>query len=101
MEAKAAGITHFARAPSLNDEPLLSTALAEIAAEHLAAGAAVASPQYALNCAGCTNPACRTIVNPVAPYAKLRDAAPACKVQGWPTGADVTALRARGDEPCA
>ena len=31
--AKAAGITHFARAPSLNDEPLLSTAMAEIVAE--------------------------------------------------------------------
>lgn len=73
-DAAAAGITHFARAPSLNDEPLLSTAQAAIVAEHLAAGEP-ASPQYALNCAGCTNPACRTILSPAVPYEKRRDAA--------------------------
>ena len=99
----------FHRAASLNDEPLLSTAQAELVADHLkyecdcvvllkhallACGCCVgpvvdtdvkpcaprvrrhgevSSNQYKLNCPDCTNPMCRTIVNPVAPYTKLRD----------------------------
>lgn len=73
-DAAEAGVSHFARAPSLNGEPLLSTAQATIVREHLAAGVP-ASPQYSLNCAGCTNPACRTILSPAYPYQKRRDAA--------------------------
>lgn len=99
-EAKAAGITHFERAPSLNDEPLLTSAMAEIVAAHLRSGRAVDSPQYQLNCSGCTNPACRSIVNPAGAYDKLRDTQAACKVPAWPTHEDITALRARGDAPC-
>lgn len=71
-EAEEAGIKMFRRAASLNDEPLLSTAQAELVAEHLRKGD-VSSNQYKLNCPQCTNPACRTIVNPIKPYSKLRD----------------------------
>jgi protoporphyrin/coproporphyrin ferrochelatase len=74
-EAHAVGITHFLRAPSLNEEPLLSQAQAELVSEHVASGKPAASSQYSLNCPGCTNPACRTILNPVAPYEKRRDSA--------------------------
>jgi ferrochelatase len=70
--AEEVGIQQFEVTAGLNDEPLLSTALAEIVHEHLSAGA-VSTPQYKLNCAGCINPACRTVLDPVAPYAKLRD----------------------------
>jgi hypothetical protein len=31
------------------------------------------SNQYKLNCPQCTNPTCRTVLNPVKPYKKLRD----------------------------
>jgi len=72
--AKEAGIAHFRRAPSLNDEPLLADAMAQLLAKHLKDGE-VCSRQYPLNCAGCTNPLCRSIVNPIKPYAKLRDQA--------------------------
>jgi ferrochelatase len=122
--AHKAGITQFKRAPSLNDEPLLSTAQAEIVAAHLAADEAVSSPQYALNCAGCVNPACRSILNPAHPYQKRRDAgcveaesaaaatagsaagAPAHSTAApqdlaWPKAAEVDALRAaRTSGPC-
>jgi hypothetical protein len=60
----------------------------------------IATRAYALHCPGCTNPACRTIVNPVAPYAKAREANPVCSGAGWPTPGDVAALQARGTEPC-
>lgn len=53
----------FQRAPSLNDEPLLFDALAELAADHLQGGK-LCTPQYALNCANCVNPQCRSILNP-------------------------------------
>jgi ferrochelatase len=72
--ADKAGITHFRRAAALNDEPLMLRALAEIAAQHLAAREP-ASPQYRLNCAGCVNAMCRSITNPAAPYQRLRDQA--------------------------
>lgn len=126
-EAAKVGIVQFERAPSLNGEEAISTAQAQIIAEHLGlqkgssgTGAsapsavgdagqaaavryppvAVASPQYAINCPGCTNPACRTILNPAAPYTKLRDRydpAVGCKaVAGspWPTPAEVQRLKA-------
>lgn len=99
-EAAKAGIRHWRRAPSLNDEPLLTDAMAQLVGEHVASGAPAASPAYALNCVGCTNPACRTVLNPVAPYAKLREGNDACRVQGWPGAADLEALRARGATPC-
>lgn len=99
-EAAEAGITHFKRAPSLNDEPLLSQALAECVTEHLLGGQA-STPEYALNCAGCTNPACRTVLNPVVPYAPLRAANADCTVPRWPTAADAAALRANAARgPC-
>lgn len=71
-EAAAAGVTHFHRAPSLNDEPLIFDAFADIVKTHLAAGE-VATPQYAIACAGCSNPICRSVCNPIKPYTKLRD----------------------------
>uniref|UniRef100_M4BVJ6 Ferrochelatase, mitochondrial n=1 Tax=Hyaloperonospora arabidopsidis (strain Emoy2) TaxID=559515 RepID=M4BVJ6_HYAAE len=69
-EAKEAGITNFKRCPSLNDEPLLFEAQADIVKQHLDSNE-LHSPTYPLNCARCTNPMCRSIVNPIKPYNKL------------------------------
>jgi protoporphyrin/coproporphyrin ferrochelatase len=62
--AHHAGITHYKRAPALNDRPLFLDGLAQIVRDHLAAGIAH-STQYPLRCAGCTNPQCRNILNPI------------------------------------
>jgi ferrochelatase len=99
-EAKALGMAQFERAPSLNGEEAFSSALAELVVGHLEGGRAAETPQYALNCPGCVNPTCRSILNPVAPYSKLRDAhGAACKVPVWPSAADVQACRAQGSVP--
>ena len=99
-EAKALGMVQFERAPSLNGEEAFTSALAELASAHLAHGRAAESAQYALNCPGCVNPACRSILSPAAPYVKQRDShGAACKVQPWPSAADVAALKALGDVP--
>lgn len=73
-EAEKAGMEQFERSPSLNDDPLIVEALAHVVKEHLDRGEACSS-QYAVNCAQCVNPTCRTIINPVAPYTRLRDEA--------------------------
>ena len=65
--AKEVGITHFKRAPALNGEPLFQDAMADLVLEHLKSGVACTT-QYGLRCPGCTNPQCRNILNPVAPY---------------------------------
>ncbi|HET6779026.1 MAG TPA: ferrochelatase [Gemmatimonadales bacterium] len=62
--AHHAGITHYKRAPALNDRPLFLDGLAEIVRDHLTAGVPH-STQYPLRCAGCTNSQCRNILNPV------------------------------------
>jgi protoporphyrin/coproporphyrin ferrochelatase len=62
--AHQAGITHYKRAKALNDRPRFLDALADIVREHLQAGVAY-STQYPTRCAGCTNPQCRNILNPV------------------------------------
>jgi ferrochelatase len=62
--AHHAGITHYHRAPALNDRPLFLDGLAQIVREHLASGLAHSS-QYLTRCPGCTNPQCRNILNPV------------------------------------
>jgi ferrochelatase len=99
--AHKAGIARFERAPSLNDEPLLATAQAALLREHLDARTAARSPQYALNCAGCTNPACRTILNPAHPYSTAMDAARGAQAADvWPTQADVDRLQA-SEQPSA
>ena len=64
--AHQAGITHYKRAPALNDRPLFLDGLAQIVKDHLASGLAHSS-QYPTRCAGCTNPQCRNILNPVSP----------------------------------
>jgi ferrochelatase len=64
--AHQAGITHYKRAPALNDRPLFLDGLAQIVKDHLASGLAHSS-QYLTRCAGCTNPQCRNILNPVGP----------------------------------
>jgi len=61
--AHEAGITHYRRAPALNDRPRFLDALAEIVRDHLKSGA-VYSSQYSTRCAGCTNPQCRNILSP-------------------------------------
>lgn len=70
-DAEKAGIEHFARAPALNDEPLLAQAQAEIVASHLKNNE-VSTLQYKINCPTCTNPDCRSVLNPIAPYSNLR-----------------------------
>ena len=62
------------RAPSLNDEPLFIEAQADLVYNHLKSGE-VCSPQYGMNCAMCVNPTCRTIINPIGEYNRLRDTA--------------------------
>ena len=62
--AHQAGITHYKRAPALNDRPLFLDGLANIVRDHLDSGA-LHSSQYLTRCAGCTNPQCRNILNPV------------------------------------
>ena len=65
--AEEAGIERFERAPAFNDDPDFMDALADIVLQHLRSGEAC-SKQYGLRCPGCTNPQCRNILNPVAPY---------------------------------
>jgi ferrochelatase len=62
--AHQVGITHYKRAPALNDRPRFLDALAEIVRDHLQSGAPY-STQYPMRCAGCTNPQCRNVLNPV------------------------------------
>jgi ferrochelatase len=62
--AHKAGITHYKRAPALNDRPLFLDGLATIVKDHLDSGLPHSS-QYPVRCAGCTNPQCRNILNPV------------------------------------
>ena len=62
--AHEAGITHYKRAPALNDRTLFLDGLAQIVRDHLASGEAHSS-QYPMRCAGCTNPQCRNILEPV------------------------------------
>jgi protoporphyrin/coproporphyrin ferrochelatase len=62
--AHRAGITHYKRAPALNDRTRFLDALAEIVRDHLGSGTSY-STQYPMRCAGCTNPQCRNILNPV------------------------------------
>jgi ferrochelatase len=65
--ARSVGITEFKRAPAFNGDSLFQDALAEIVLEHLRSGTSCSS-QYGLRCPGCTNPQCRNILNPVAPF---------------------------------
>lgn len=76
QEAHEAGITQFHRAPSLNDEPAIFDAFAEIVAQHIKQEE-VCTPQYRLNCAHCVNPDCRSMLNPIKPYENLRTKAQA------------------------
>jgi protoporphyrin/coproporphyrin ferrochelatase len=62
--AHHAGITHYKRAPALNDRPIFLDGLAQIVKDHLASGSPYSS-QYLTRCAGCTNPQCRNILNPI------------------------------------
>jgi ferrochelatase len=61
--ARRLGIRQFRRAPAINGDPGFLRALAEIVQEHLRSGQHYSS-QYLLRCPGCTNPACRQILNP-------------------------------------
>jgi ferrochelatase len=69
--AHRAGITQFVRAPALNDRPRFLDALAEIVRDHLTSGE-VYSTQYRTRCAGCTNPQCRNVLNPVSRESGVR-----------------------------
>jgi ferrochelatase len=62
--AHRAGITQYKRTPALNDRPRFMDALADVVREHLASGRPY-GPLYRTRCAGCVNPQCRQIVNPV------------------------------------
>jgi len=67
-----AGISHLRRAPSLNDSPLLIKAQAELVRSHLV-NEEVSSNQYQLQCSGCVNALCRSILNPIKHFASKRD----------------------------
>lgn len=58
------GVTHFYSAPSLNDEPLLAQAQAEIVAKHLKKCVNYDTKQYEVKCLDCINPLCRTVQDP-------------------------------------
>jgi ferrochelatase len=62
--AHQVGITHYRRAPALNERPRFLDALADIVRDHLESNAPY-STQYLTRCAGCTNPQCRNILNPL------------------------------------
>ena len=65
--AHKAGIKNFIRAPSLNDDEDFTKAQAHIVQEHLAHVAATGechTLHYTSKCPSCTNPNCRSIVNP-------------------------------------
>ena len=62
--AHHAGITHYVRAPALNDREVFLDGLAQIVKDHLTSNAPYSS-QYPVRCAGCTNPQCRNILNPM------------------------------------
>ncbi|MCB9637966.1 MAG: ferrochelatase [Myxococcales bacterium] len=65
--AHECGLTHFHRAPSLNDDPIFLEAMADIVSAHIHQEL-VASKQYSMRCPGCTNPDCRQVLNPFKPY---------------------------------
>jgi protoporphyrin/coproporphyrin ferrochelatase len=67
--AHQVGITQYKRAPAMNDRPRFLDALAEIVRDNLHSGAPY-STQYPMRCAGCTNPQCRNILNPVGQTAR-------------------------------
>jgi ferrochelatase len=69
--AHQVGIAHYERAPAMNDRPRFLDALAEIVRDHLRSGARH-STQYLMRCAGCTNPQCRNILNPVGRTVKVK-----------------------------
>lgn len=73
-EAHEAGVEHFKRAPALNDEPLIHTAMADLVRQHLDTNE-LHSSSYPLRCPECTNPACRLIMNPIKPYERACDVA--------------------------
>src|SRR5215208_6163235 len=62
--AHRAGITHYKRTPALNERPIFLDGLAQIVKDHLGSGTPYSS-QYLTRCAGCTNPQCRNILNPI------------------------------------
>jgi ferrochelatase len=68
--AHQAGITHYIRAPALNDRPLFLDGLAGIVRDHLASGE-LHSTQYPMRCAGCSNRQCRNILHPIKKEEKL------------------------------
>jgi ferrochelatase len=63
--AHRAGIREYRRTPALNERPRFMDALADLVASHLRSGE-LHSSQYRMRCAGCSNPQCRNILNPVA-----------------------------------
>jgi protoporphyrin/coproporphyrin ferrochelatase len=69
--AAEVGITGFTRARSFNDDPDFQDALADIVVDHLRSGEPC-TRQYGLRCPGCENAQCRNILNPVAPYNRMR-----------------------------
>ena len=64
--AHQVGITHYRRAPALNERPRFLDALVGHRPRAPRARAKSASTQYPLRCPGCTNPQCRNVLNPAA-----------------------------------
>ncbi|KYQ88485.1 ferrochelatase [Tieghemostelium lacteum] len=64
--AKEKGMKLLVRSPSLNDDPLIIEAMADIVSQHLTSNKIFDNSQYELKCPGCIdNKYCRTIKNPI------------------------------------
>ncbi|KAM9988057.1 hypothetical protein ACTFIZ_003430 [Dictyostelium cf. discoideum] len=65
--AKKSGMKLLVRSESLNDDPLIISAMADLVNTHLKSNKTIHSDQYHLKCPGCKDDStfCRTILNPI------------------------------------
>jgi len=61
--AKESGISGFFRSESLNDDPLIIQAMADIVIDHMNSKKLFSS-QYPKKCPDCISPNCRPVLNP-------------------------------------
>ncbi|KAN0038866.1 hypothetical protein ACTA71_001058 [Dictyostelium dimigraforme] len=71
--AKNCGMKLLVRSESLNDDPLIISAMADLVNTHLKSNKTIHSHQYQLKCPGCKDDStfCRTILNPIQPSSQI------------------------------
>ncbi|KAN0019716.1 hypothetical protein ACTFIU_002938 [Dictyostelium citrinum] len=71
--AKKSGMKLLVRSESLNDDPLIINAMADLVNTHLKSNKTIHSHQYHLKCPGCKDDStfCRTILNPIQPSPQI------------------------------